>query len=222
MIASFFLLYLKSVLTCDGSNDIINSGGVMKNKKFSFVKWLTNRDVEKLVEKLGYEIMNKKDDPDKKRISRFTDKDGYKHISVFCKDLISMEAEGEMYKALSKNKSFGNMMRKVGAVYSMLGAIAGGSDYSYPYSYSSNFIWLDITDFLVLENMSLKKEEDNVENARRMTKIYQDYMSKKFGRFYNGMRNADIKRTYKEAREEEAKNKEAEQTKENNEETMEK
>ena len=191
----------------------------MKKNSFCFVKWLTNRDVEKIVELLGYEIMPKKDNPDKKRIYRNKDKDG-NHIHVFCKDLISIEAKRAVEKELLQVDAFRDMMKQIGVISAMLGMMNGGSDYSF--GQMNDIIILDISDFFVFEQLSLKDDKAQIENNRRMIKIYQDYMSKKFGRFYNGMKSAEYKRVHKEVREEEAQNKETEQAEDNNEEQLEK
>lgn len=192
----------------------------MKNNKFSFVRWLTNRDVEKLVQAFGYEVMTQKDNPDKPRISRYKDKEtGENHIHVFCKDLISMEARKVAMEGLREIGVFRDMLNQIGMISAMLGAM-GGSDYSF--GQMNDIVMLDITDFFVFEELSLKEEQEQIDNNRRMIKIYQNYMSKKFGRFYNGMKSAEYKRVHKEVREEEAQKQEVEKTEENNEETIEK
>lgn len=167
----------------------------MKNK-FSFVQWLTNRDVEKIVELLGYEIMPQTDNPNKKRISRYKNEEH--HIIVFCKDLISMENKKQKYSFLNKSDAGRNLIKNIGMVSLMLGVMDADNNYDK----MNDAIILDITDFLVMESLSLKNEDEQIENARRMTKIFNNYMSKKFGRFYNGMKAAEIKKIYKEAREE--------------------
>ncbi|MBO7508482.1 MAG: hypothetical protein J6T39_02425 [Clostridia bacterium] len=47
----------------------------MKKENFSFVKWLTNRDIEKILEPLNIEIMEKEEENGnlKKRITLFKD-----------------------------------------------------------------------------------------------------------------------------------------------------
>lgn len=215
MIASFFLLYLKSVLTCGGGNDIINSGGVMKNKKFSFVKWLTNRDIEKILAPLNIEIMKKKNS-DKLRIIR-----GDGAITVFCKDNNPNEEKDmrdSIMREMMQHPTFRGFMSRILTVNALVSSMNPESSFS---QYDNTLI-LRFEDYCLIESMSLKSEEKQIEFDRKLTKHYQEYMSKKFGRFYNGMKAAALKKSYKEAREEEAKNKEAEQTKEDSEETMEK
>ena len=175
----------------------------MKNKKFSFVKWLTNRDVEKLVEELGYEIMPQEESKNKV-ISRYKDKEtGENHIHVFCKDLISIEARKVAMDGLRKIGAFRDMMNRIGLFTAMLGVMSGDSDNSF--SKLNDMIILDISDYFIFEHLSLKDDQAQIENNRRMIKIYQDYMTKKFGRFYNGMKSAEYKRFHKQIREEESK-----------------
>ena len=201
-----------------GVNDIIFSGGVMKNKKFSFVRWLTKKDIEKLVKLLDYEIIPNRDDLKYKSIRRSKDKEGHYHIYIECKDLIAIETKERFTKFLSNSETFKNAMRRGGLFAAVLASALG--DYPSYSVYDDDIITLDITDFKINE-LSYKSQDKVSENNERMTKQYNKYMVEKFGRFYNGMKAAALKKSYKEDREK-TQNQETEQTKENNEETMEK
>lgn len=192
----------------------------MKNKKFSFVRWITKKDIEKLVKLLGYEIVPNIDEDDLKyrSIRRFKDEKGHYHIHVECKDLITIETKKHFAEIISETETFKDLMRRGGLFAAALAATL--VNYS-TFSELDNIIILDITDFYI-EELSLKSPNLIEENSERMTKEYRKYMVEKFGRFYNGMKSAALKKLYKEVREEEAQNKEAEQTKENNEEQLEK
>nr|MCR5553176.1 hypothetical protein [bacterium] len=58
--------------------------------KESFVKWLTNRDVEKIARLVGLKLMEKEEEDNKQRIIRYKKEDGY-HIIAFCNYLPSEE-----------------------------------------------------------------------------------------------------------------------------------
>ena len=172
------------------------------DKKFHFTKWLTNRDIEKIVKELGYEIVTKKDDTtgkDKLRIIRSKTDEGYS-IIVFCKDLIMMKEKSMINDILCSSKELG----KIYALNTMLSAIALGMGMNNDFVEASNTIILNIDDYFIMESMSLKDEDAERENDRRMSKIYQGYMSKKFGKFYNNMKRAHYKTLHKELRKEDS------------------
>lgn len=192
----------------------------MKNKKFSFVRWLTNRDIEKILAPLNIEIMKKKNS-DKLRILRGKDENGDRVITVFCKDNNPNEEkdlQDSIMREMMQHPTFRGFMSKILTVTALVSLMNPESSIS---QYDNTLI-LRFEDYFLTESLSLKSEDKQIEFGRKLTKHYQDYMSKKFGRFYNGMKSAEYKRVHKEVREEEAQKQEAKQTEENNEETMEK
>ena len=174
----------------------------MKKEKFSFVKWLTTKDIEKIATSLNLEIMNKKDDETKKRILRHKDEDGY-HITVFCKDLKQIEANAEMSKFLMGLPRFRNIATSMMLSMAMLSGATSFFE-------ANNMVILKFDDFFLQETLSLKSEDEQLENDRHMTKVYQKYMSQKFGSHYTDMKRAYYKKLYQQYREEE-KAKETEQ-----------
>ena len=202
-----------------GGNVIIILGGVMKNKKFSFVRWLTNRDIEKILAPLNIEIMKKKNS-DKLRILRGKDENGDRVITVFCKDNNPNEEkdlQDSIMREMMQHPTFRGFMSKILTVTALVSSMNPESSFS---QYDNTLI-LRFEDYFLTESLSLKSEDKQIEFGRKLTKHYQEYMSKKFGRFYNSMKGAYYKKLYKEDREK-TQNQEAEQTKETNEETMEK
>lgn len=173
----------------------------MKKEKFSFVKWLTTRDIEKITISLGLEIMSK-DNENKKRISRHNDEDGY-HIIVFCKDLKQIEANVEKSKFLMGLPEFRNIATSMMMSMAML---AGASEGQTSFFEANNVVVLKFDDFFLQETLSLKSEDEQLENDRHMTKVYQKYMSQKFGSHYTDMKRAHYKKLYQQYREEEKAN----------------
>ena len=178
----------------------------MKNKKenFSFAKWLTNRDIEKLVTLFGLELMEGKDDPTKKRIIRGKDKDGY-HIVAFCRNVKKEDADNALKKELFKSPTFKKFTQPIANAIAMLSMATGGSSWS---GLFNNDVILNFDDFFVQELFSLKDEKEQIEYCRSLTKIYQTYMKQKFGTFYNGKKAAKYKSLYKEIKEKEEQNQE--------------
>ena len=184
------------------------------NKKFSFVKWLTNRDIEKLVEAFGCELMDKENCIGKQNITRVKDEDGYNHILVYCIDTVAIEAKNIIKGFFRKNSEFRDMMLDLDL---MLIALNNGA----PPRYSVDDFYImtiDITDFFVFGERVFDQNDNQKARNAEMTDIYQKYMTKKFGRFYTGMKSAEYKRV-KQAKEEEQKEaekaNEAEEVKEN-------
>ena len=175
----------------------------MKKEKFSFVKWLTSRDIEKILSLLNYEILKKEDENGnfKKRILKTKDEEG-RHIIVFCKDLEYAKNRSKindaMKEVISQSPKLRNLMTNIFMTMAMFGAVNSDG-----FSKYNDIAILRFDDFFLTETLSLKSEEDQLENDRRLTKTYQQYMSQKFGRFYNSMKSAYYKKLHQEARKEE-------------------
>lgn len=199
----------------------MNLGDNMKKGKkqnFSFIKYLTNRDIEKILTPLNIEIMKRKNS-DKLRILRGKDENGNRYITVFAKDNNpdeTKEMRDVVMKEMMKLPSFRGFMANIFMSSVILQSMNPG------FSQFDNTVILRFEDYFLTEGLSLKTEEQKLEFDRKLTKNYQNYMTKKFGRFYNSMKSAYYKKLHKEIREEEAQNQEAEQAEENNEEIIEK
>ena len=181
---------------------------VMKKEKFSFVKWLTTRDIEKITEKLGLEIMNEPNNPDKKRILKGKDEEGY-HITVFCKDLKYYDKDDE-YSKITRDISNRFMgipeFRKLTTAALLAATVLAGASHSGTSFFEANkMVVLKFDDYFLQEQLSMKNEDELNKYDRHLTKEYQKYMSQKFGRHYTDMKRAYYKQLYKEAREEESK-----------------
>ena len=167
----------------------------MKKEKFSFVKWLTNKDVEKILNLVGFEVLTDEKNPDKKRINKYKDEDGYK-IYVYCKNVKQMKEDLEITKALASTE--------IGKKFVPL--IVGGMFGEYGINGPT---LLAFEDFTLYELLSLRlDEEETVKFNRYLTKVYQNYMKQKFGRYYIDMKRAYCKKLYKEIREENKENNE--------------
>ena len=165
-------------------------------EKNSFVEWLTNRDLEKITSSLNLEIMNEEENANKKRIMRFRDEDG-PYIIAFCKDL---QLEGDYSQMQS-------MMRapKISQIASTMIAtsIALGEMGEHSFFEDSSVVVLRFDDFFLQESFSFRSEQEEIEYDQYLTKVYQEYMSQKFGRHYTDMKRAHYQKIYKELREEE-------------------
>lgn len=186
----------------------------MKKERFSFVKWLTTRDIEKITEKLGYEILPQKDNPDKKGILRGKDENGY-HLTVYCRDLNKSEENALINSFLMGMPGF---RRLATSMMAMAATLAGASEDATSIWEANTIVLLRFDDFFLQETFSLKNEDKQIEIGKRLTKEYQNYMTKKFGRHYTDMKRAYYKQLYKQHREEEAKKAETDEN--SNEETL--
>ena len=186
----------------------------MKKENFSFVKWLTNRDIEKILEPLNIEIMEKEDENGnlKKRITRFKDENGNRSIVVFCKNNNydeTKQAKDAIMKEMMQIPALKKMMSNVIMISAMLGSLNPESNFS---QYNDMLI-LKFEDYFLTESLSLKTEDEQIDFDRKLTNNYQNYMSKKFGRFYNSMKSAHYKKLHKQFRDEQQQ-----ENKDNNEE----
>ncbi|MCR5553583.1 MAG: hypothetical protein K6F08_02450, partial [bacterium] len=84
-------------------------------------------------------------------------------------------------------------------------ALLGGDFYG-----QNNTVVLDFDDFFLQEAFSFKSQEDEIKYDKQLTKVYQQYMSEKFGRHYNDMKRAHYQKLYKEIRNEENEQQEKE------------
>ena len=138
----------------------------------------------------------------KKRILRGKDDKGERCIIVFCKDLEYAEKRAKMNEAMREVIMQIPELRQMMSNIFMTSALLGAAN---PDSFSklNDMAVLRFDDFFLTENLSLKTEEEELANDRRMTKAYQQYMAKKFGRFYYSMKSGYFKKLHKEVREEE-------------------
>lgn len=173
----------------------------MKNN-FSFVKWLTNRDVEKILNSMSIEILSDTYNRDGKKIKairRLKEKDtGLHHILVRCRlneDLLN-ENNKDMSNFMIPQKLKSEIAKVLFPGLAMMSALFSDS-MSY---YDGSMMILEINDFYISEFLSLKPEEEQIKFGRTLTKGYQKYMTQKFGRFYNSMKSAAIKKAIAEER----------------------
>ena len=164
-------------------------------KKFSFVKHLTKRDVEKIVENVGLEIDVNREDVNGNPLNplmRGTDEDGRSYIMAFCVDNKKIEETKKLHKYMYENSpAFREFSQKLAILSGALAGFGGFSDN--PYSAMNGKVMLRFDDFTLTECFSLKPEQEELEFDRMMTGIYQNYMVEKFGRFYNNMKAGYIR-----------------------------
>ena len=176
----------------------------MKKENFSFVKWLTNRDVEKILNSMGIELLTDNYDRNGnllKPIKKYRDKETGKYrIIVKCQlneDLIDKNNELNDFVLPSKLKNaIKDILFKSSIVFASMPLMNSFSSY-----FDDSRLILEINDFYICELLSLKLEEEQVKFDRVLTKGYQSYMTKKFGRFYNCMKSAAIKKAIAEEKE---------------------
>ena len=146
----------------------------MNKPSFSFVKWLTKKDVIKILEQNGYVINEDLPNP----YSKFKGDDGYYYIIVKCtKTVLSKFDE-------FKNKLYSHMFN--GYVPEM-----------------DNISLLEFSDFMLTEFLVTINEEETIKNTKQLTANYQKYMVEKFGKFYLNMKKAYIRKLNKEIEKEE-------------------
>ena len=171
----------------------------MKNN-FSFVKWLTKRDVEKILNSMGIEILDDTYNREGKKIKairKLKEKDtGVYHIIVKCKlneDLLN-ESNKEMSDFVLPQK----LKSEIGKIlFPKLAIVLALFSDSMRY-FDGSMMMLEINDFYISEFLSLKPEDEQIKFGRALTKGYQKYMAGKFGRFYNSMKSAAIKKAIAE------------------------
>ena len=173
----------------------------MKKQEFSFVKWLTIRDIQKILETMNLEITKKDDGSNKLKITRAKDENGHRYITVFCKYRTvdeTQDIKDDLLKEMAKTPAFGGMMSNI----MMTSAVVGTLNQGFDFSNFDDVVMLRIDDFYIVEELSLKPEKEQNEFDKKLTRNYQDYMTKKFGRFYNSMKGAYIKKMRKQVQEE--------------------
>ena len=163
--------------------------------KESFVKWLTNRDVEKIAKLVGLKLMEKDEDDNKQRIIRYKKEDGY-HLIAFCNYLPSEEIDQENQDFMMKVPEYKQLCKSFLLAAGIFASLGGD------YYGQNNTVVLDFDDFFLQEAFSLKEKDEQIEYNRNLTKVYQQYMSEKFGRHYNDMKRACYQKLYKEIRNE--------------------
>lgn len=163
-------------------------------KKFSFVKHLTKRDVEKILGEIGLELDAERYDREDNKLAsliRGTEEDGRGFIIVFCVDRKKQEDERQASKFLyEKSDTYRKFVNGLSAL-SMTSPSFGGLMDSY---LSDGKVILKIDDFTITEGFSLKSEQEELDYDLMMTGIYQKYMVEKFGRFYNNMKAGYIRK----------------------------
>ena len=178
----------------------------MKKNSFSFVKWLTTRDIEKIVDRMGFEVLSQEDSNKKKIIKYKDEKTGEYNIIVFCKpNKEESEKIGKAFSEIAKTKIGKNLI-----LTTRILGIAGGMLH---YDYMGNTI-LRFEDFFAYETLSIRYGEELDEFNSQTTKIYQNYMKEKFGKFYTSMKSAAYKKLYAEIRQEEAEQEKQEEMQE--------
>lgn len=162
-------------------------------EKFSFVKHLTKRDIEKILEKLGFELKYDRHDREGNPlspISRHTDEDGKSSIIAFCIDKNQIEQENEvagyLYKESPAFRQFANNLMSLNLAFGGMGGLV--NDYM-----PSHNMMLRFDDFTLTECFSVKSEQEELDFDLKMTNVYQNYMAEKFGRFYYNMKAGYIR-----------------------------
>ena len=174
----------------------------MKNK-FSFTKWLTKRDIEKILAQFNIELNNERMDKDGNLLNpivRGTDKDGRHRIFVFCVDKNQQKHDEELSKFLYENSA---EFRKLKNQISMILAYAQGINSNFDTYARRDKIVLEFDDFMITESLSLKNEQEQFEFDKMLTNGYQKYMANKFGRFYYNMKAGYMKSLNREIKVEE-------------------
>ena len=133
----------------------------MKKQGFSFVKWLTNRDIQKILAPMNLEIMEKDDGSKKLRILREKDENGTRFITVFCKN-----NNDEYINDLTQFPYLGGMFSNALMVGTVLGTMGENSNFS---KYNNDMV-LRIDEFYITEMFSLKPEEEQEEFDRKLTR----------------------------------------------------
>lgn len=151
-------------------------------KDFSFVNWLTKRDIKSIINDLDLKLDDQRYDDYGRLINpirRYTGEDGLKHIMVFCRD--------------AKTKPEEELIRKY--VYSNFPVLDDCEYFFYPKVTVLNF-----TDFELVESFSIKDEEIFMDFHTRLNSVYDRYMNKKFGEFYKHSKKVYVRSIQKQAK----------------------
>ena len=166
-------------------------------KDFCFTKFLTNRDIDKILDSVGIELVKNQYNRDGellKPIIRMKDEDGKTIITVRCQFNEKMKEAMEYDKKDKINipQSLKNILLLSAMVSTLLGASS--------WSKYDDMMMLRFEDFLLYEVLSLKDEKTQIEFGRMLTNKYQHYMKEKFGKFYMYKEAAYIKKLRKEVK----------------------
>ena len=94
--------------------------------------------------------------------------------------------------------------RQLATSYLLIGSMfASTTDTAHSFFEANNMVMLKLDDFFLQECLSMKGQDESLEYDRHLTKVYQSYMTKKFGRHYTDMKRAHYKKLYQQYREEE-------------------
>lgn len=174
----------------------------MNKNEFNFAKWLTKKDIAKILDSVGLELLENSYNRNGeliKPVSKIkTDDDK-------CEFIVRCRYNEEKLKEIEKYKINNDSLLK--STKSMLLATSVAMSF-FAGSYNSingNDFLLKFEDFFCYELLSTKNEEDEIKFGRMLTKNYQDYMSKKFGSFYKTKRNSYYKKLNKLEKEEQNK-----------------
>ena len=171
----------------------------MKKEDFSFVKWLTKKDVKNILNNVGIELVEDHYNNNGKlvkSISKFKEEDGKTSVVVRCRFIENLN---NSFKNDDDKINLSSKLKTDVALIAMFSTLFGASSFS---KYDS-MMMLKLEDFFCYEILSIKSEEDEINFGRMLTKNYQEYMTKKFGDFYNCKKLAYIKKLNKEAKEQE-------------------
>ena len=171
-------------------------------KEFCFTKFLTNRDIEKILTSVGMELI--KDQYNKngdllKPIIRSKDEDGKTNIIVRCR--FNEETKEKMSQ--ENDKIIMNLSPELKKILFPMFMFSSLGNFG-RYSKYSDMMMLQFEDFVLYEILSLKDDDEQIKFGRMLTSKYHDYMKEKFGKFYVYKEAAYIKKLRKEAREESA------------------
>ncbi len=173
----------------------------MNKNEFNFTKWLTKKDIVKILNSVGIELLENHHNRNGELVnpvSKIKTDDGKYEFIVRCR------FNEEKLKQLKQNGVKIDFMPKslkivLLAMSSLLAPFAG----SYNSINGDDFL-LKFEDFFCYEVFSTKNQEDEVEFGRMLTKNYQEYMIKKFGSFYKTKRNSYYKKLNKIEKQEQA------------------
>ena len=191
----------------------------MKNKFVNFVDYLNKNDIKTLLGLMGYRLIEEKDNEDglikeeafnnklKLRIARIKDEEAPEEHKIMCICKRLNEEEMEKLKISLPR----DMVKNILTLNLFLTAFGSGSSFS---AYNE-IKFVTIENFFAYETLCFDNEVE--ETFKNCTKVLDEYMTKKFGSFYQSQKKKYISKLRKEVAKEEAEK----QAKEENEEQAE-
>ena len=164
-------------------------------KQFSFVKYLTKKDVLELLKRCNFSLASNYP----QSLRKHKEKDGTYTITIKATNNNKNEAKDELENILFKNR------RDVGLMYAMM-AISMGDSWSV---FSGKTSIFEISDFAFVNLMPMP-DLFGEDVSQMLTKKYHEFMKEKFGTFYVSKFKKYYKKIMKEQKEQENCNEEKE------------